>query len=147
MAALVTSLLSGGLLNGISTLINTIKGKSPEDAMKMAELAAKYQSDILAADVAALQGQTDVNKIEAGSQSTFVAGWRPFIGWVCGISFAVNFAFGPIGTWIAALSNHPIAFPVLNMSDMLPVLLGMLGLGGMRSWEKVNGVPANKTGH
>lgn len=147
MAALVTSLLSGGLLTGISTLINTIKGRSPEDAAKLAELAAKYQSDILSADVAAQQAQTDVDKVEAANGSVFVAGWRPFIGWVCGASFAVNFAVGPIGTWIAALANHPVAFPVLNMSDMLPVLLGMLGLGGMRSWEKVNGVPLSKSGH
>lgn len=144
MASLVTSLLSGGLLGGISTLINTIRGKSPEDALKLAELAGKYQSDILAADVQAVQAQNDVNKIEAASSSVFVAGWRPFIGWVCGSAFAINFAIGPLASWASALFGHPVTFPVLNMTDMMPVLMGMLGLGGMRSWEKVNGV---KTGH
>jgi hypothetical protein len=144
MATFVTNLLSGGLLQGVSGLINTIRGKSPEDAMKLAEIAAKYQSDILAADVQAVQAQNDVNKIEAASNSVFVAGWRPFIGWVCGGAFAINFAIGPLASWASALFGHPVTFPTLNMSDMLPVLMGMLGLGGMRSWEKVNGV---KTGH
>jgi hypothetical protein len=144
MASLVANLLSGGLLSGISGLINTIRGRSPEDAMKLAELAGKYQSEILQADVQAQQAQMDINKAEAASASVFVAGWRPFIGWVCGGSFAINFAIGPLASWGSALFGHPVVFPVLNMTDMMPVLLGMLGLGSMRSYEKVNGI---KSGH
>jgi hypothetical protein len=144
MASLVTSLLSGGLLSGISGLINTIRGKSPEDAMKLAELTAKYQGDILQADIAAQQGQMEVNKVEASSSSVLVAGWRPYIGWVCGTAFAINFVVGPLASWATSLFGHSVIFPVLNMTELMPVLMGMLGLGGMRSWEKVNGV---KTGH
>jgi hypothetical protein len=144
MASLVTSLLSGGLLSGISGLINTIRGKSPEDAMKLAELTAKYQGDILQADIAAQQSQMDINKVEAASSSTFVASWRPLIGYVCGAAFAINFVIGPLGTWGSALAGHPVVFPNLDMRDMMPVLLGMLGLGTMRSYEKVNGL---KSGH
>jgi hypothetical protein len=144
MASLVANLLSGGLLSGISGLINTIRGKSPEDAMKLAEIAGKYQSEILAADVQAVQAQNDVNKVEAASNSVLVAGWRPYIGWVCGTAFAINFVVGPLASWATSLFGHPVIFPILNMTELMPVLMGMLGLGGMRSWEKVNGV---KTGH
>jgi hypothetical protein len=140
MAALVTSLLSGGLLQGISGLINTIKGRSPEDAMKLAEITAKYQGEILQADIDAVRGQLAVNQAEAASSSPFVASWRPLIGYVCGAAFAINFVVGPIGTWAAALAGYPVEFPKLDMTDMMPVLLGMLGLGTMRTYEKVSGV-------
>lgn len=145
MASIVTNLLSGGagsLLSGISGLINTIRGKSPEDAAKLQELAAKYQDDVLAADQANRQAQADVNKAEAANSSIFVAGWRPFIGWVCGIGLITQFVIGPLATWIAGLLGRAIEFPTLDMGTLLTLLLGMLGLGGMRTYEKVNGINA-----
>jgi hypothetical protein len=142
MGAIVANLLSGGLLRGVSGLINTIRGKSPEDAAKLAELASKYQSDILAADRAAMQAQADVNKVEAASSSLFVAGWRPFIGWVCGSGLAYQFVLCPLLSWGAALAKHPVACPSLDMGTLLTLLLGMLGLGGMRTVEKINGINA-----
>jgi hypothetical protein len=135
----IGNLVGGGLFQGISGLINTIRGKSPEDAAKLAELAAKYQEDVLAADNAARQAQTDVNKVEAASSSMFVAGWRPFIGWVCGTGLLVQFLVNPIASWIAALCNHPIVFPSLDLGTLTTLLFGMLGLGAMRTYEKVNG--------
>lgn len=140
MASIVTNLLTGGLLQGVSQLINTIRGKNPGDAEKLAELAAKYQSDILAADEAARKDQADVNKAEAGSTSVFVAGWRPFIGWVCGIGLGTQFLVAPLATWIAALCGKAIMFPPLDLGTLGTLLFGMLGLGGMRTYEKVNGV-------
>lgn len=139
-AGVVANLLSGGLLNGISGLINTIRGKSPEDAAKMAELAAKYQSDILAADTAQAQAQAQVNQAEASNPNIFVAGWRPFIGWVCGFGLLSQFIVAPFATWIAGLCGKPIAFPSLDLGTLLTLLLGMLGLGAMRSYDKTNGV-------
>ena len=141
MASTVATLLTGGLFQGISQLISTIRGKSPEDAEKLAEIASKYQSDVLAADVAARQAQADVNKVEAANPRVFIAGWRPFIGWVCGTGLAVQFIVGPFVTWIAALSNHPVTFPTLDMGTLLTLLLAMLGFGGMRTFEKISGVP------
>lgn len=140
MASLVTNLISGGLFQGINGLIDRIKGKSPEDAAKLQELAAKYQEELLAADVAARQGQTDVNKAEAANSSIFVAGWRPYIGWVCGSGLAFQFIIAPLATWGSALWGRTIQFPSLDMGTLLTLLLGMLGLGGMRTFEKVNGV-------
>lgn len=144
MASAITNILTGGLFAGINGLIDRIKGKSPEDAAKLAELAQKYQSDLLAADVSAMQAQAEVNKTEAASSSFFVAGWRPWIGWVCGTGLAVQFLVGPLFTWIAALFGKNVVFPELDLSTLLTLLAGMLGLSGMRTAEKINGV---KTGH
>jgi hypothetical protein len=142
MASIVTNLLGGGIFQGVNGLIDRIKGKSPEDAAKLAELAAKYQSDILAADVTARQNQADVNKAEAASNSVFVAGWRPFIGWVCGSALAYEFVLRPLLTWAAELAHHAVMAPSLEMGDLLTLLLGMLGLGAMRTTEKINGINA-----
>jgi hypothetical protein len=85
-------------------------------------------------------GQLEVNKVEAGSQSMFVAGWRPFIGWVCGSGLVVEFIVGPLLTWICLLFGKVIEFPKLDMGTLLTLLIGMLGLGGMRSFEKYHEV-------
>jgi hypothetical protein len=94
----------------------------------------------LAASLALIQGQMDVNKNEAMNPSIFVAGWRPFVGWICGSGFGIQFVIGPVLEWGAALAGHPIAFPKMDLSTMMPLLLGMLGLGGMRTAEKIQGV-------
>jgi len=89
-----------------------------------------------------IAGQMDINKIEAASSSLFVSGWRPAIGWVCGIGFAVQFIIGPLAEWGAALAGHPVKFPTMDTGTMMPLLLGMLGLAGARTAEKIQGVAA-----
>lgn len=88
-----------------------------------------------------IQGQIDTNKAEAANPSMFVAGWRPFIGWVCGTGFAVS-ALGPLLEWGATLAGHPVKFPAPDLSVMMPLLCGMLGLGYYRTQEKLGGVNA-----
>jgi hypothetical protein len=87
-----------------------------------------------------VQGQMQVNQAEAASSSVFVAGWRPFIGWVCGSACAWNWIGLPIAKAGLALAGNPLAVSPADLSDMLPVLMGMLGLGAMRSFEKTKGV-------
>lgn len=89
--------------------------------------------------LSSLQGQLDTNKAEAANPSIFVAGWRPFVGWVCGTGFAVS-ALGPLFEWISSLVGHATKFPAIDLSVMMPLLFGMLGLGGMRTYEKTTGV-------
>jgi hypothetical protein len=93
-------------------------------------------------ELAMIAGQLDINKVEAANPSVFVSGWRPGIGWVCGAGFAVQFVIGPLAEWGSAIYGHPIKFPSMDMGTMMPLLLGMLGLGGMRTAEKINGVAA-----
>lgn len=90
----------------------------------------------LDADLQMALAQVEVNKLDAASNDPFRAGWRPFIGWVCGFGFATQYVFGPWGSWVAALLNHPIVFPPMDMGEMMPLLLGMLGLGAYRTYEK-----------
>ena len=94
----------------------------------------------LAAAMQLVQGQLDINRTEAASSSVFVAGWRPAIGWICGAAFAWNWVGLPMANFAAAWLAHPLALAPADMSEMLPVLLGMLGLGSLRSFEKVRGV-------
>ncbi|HEY8877782.1 MAG TPA: holin family protein [Roseateles sp.] len=91
-------------------------------------------------ELSQIAGQMDINKQEAASSNAFVAGWRPFVGWVCGTGFAVQFVVGPLAEWGAALAGHPVKFPQMDMATMMPLLFGMLGLGAYRSVEKVKGV-------
>lgn len=78
--------------------------------------------------------QTKINEIEAGHRSIFVAGWRPFIGWICGFALAYNFIIRDLFIWILKPVDIP---PALQMEHLMTVLLGMLGLGGLRTYEKI----------
>jgi hypothetical protein len=91
-----------------------------------------------------ITGQLAINQEEAKSASVFIAGWRPFIGWVCGTAFAINFVVGPLGVFVAAFLGKTIVFPTLALTEMMPVLLGMLGLGAYRTYEKVSGSEGNR---
>ncbi len=77
------------------------------------------------------QLQSDVNQIEAGHGSVFVAGWRPAVGWVCALALAYHYLIAPLVGGIFGAT-----MPAVEIGELYPVLLGILGLGGMRSWEK-----------
>lgn len=95
----------------------------------------------LASAVSLVQGQIVINTEEAKSTSIFVAGWRPFIGWVCGIALAYTYFIYPIANWVLALYHPEITPPKLDNGGMLyELMLGMLGLGGLRTFEKYKGV-------
>jgi hypothetical protein len=95
----------------------------------------------LAAAVTLVQGQLSVNQAEASNPSVFVAGWRPFIGWVCGAALVYHYIVRPLLPWLLALIGKPVpAIPPLDMGDLITILLGMLGLGGLRTYEKKQGV-------
>lgn len=94
----------------------------------------------LAAAVALVQGQLSINQTEAASSSAFVAGWRPFIGWVCGTACAWNWIGLPVAKFVCAYLAHPLTLNAADLSEMWPLLMGMLGLGGLRTYEKTKGV-------
>ena len=89
----------------------------------------------------AAMAQVEVNKAEAQHRSIFVAGWRPFIGWTSGIALAYHFVLAPLIVFGVAWSGAEIPeLPAFDMDSLMTVLLGMLGLGGMRSFEKAKGL-------
>jgi hypothetical protein len=108
--------------------------------VQVMEMAQRGELAKLDADVKLATGQLDVNKAEAANSSLFVAGWRPFIGWTCGAAFAFKFIAGPAAVVLMAVAGHPITLPVFDFTEMSTILLGMLGLGGLRTVEKIKGV-------
>ncbi|MCP4587601.1 3TM-type holin [Pseudoalteromonas sp.] len=111
--------------------------KQAEEQRKLQELAQKGNLEELNAEVKLLVSQVDLNKVEAAHKSIFVAGWRPFVGWVCGFGLLYNVILAPfLDIWLTV--------PEVKTDLLYPVLLGMLGLGGMRSFEKVKRVSREK---
>lgn len=103
-------------------------------------LHAAGDSERLQAQVQLILAQTDINKVEAASSDRFVAGWRPFIGWVCGAALAYDFIAEPLLRFIAGVVfSYSGAFPVINTDALSTILMGMLGLGAMRTIEKMGG--------
>jgi hypothetical protein len=143
MAAIIPTLLGAFLQGPVLTKILDLipdPNKKAEIQVQMAQLAASEEAKQIDALVAQAQQQTDIDKTEAASSDWFARDWRPFIGWVCGSAFAVNYVLGPIAIWVSGLFGKKVEVPPLDMSVMLPVLLGMLGLGAYRTVEKVQGV-------
>ena len=88
-----------------------------------------------------LLAQLEINKAEAASGSVFKGGWRPAVGWVCASAFAYHFVLQPILIFVVALTGSELpTLPEFDMSTLLPVLGGMLGIGGLRSYEKKQGL-------
>jgi hypothetical protein len=139
IGTLITSLL-GPILE---PLINLIPNKN--DRARAREQA---EAQIVTAMTGLVQGQLEINKVEAQHGSIFVAGWRPAVGWICGISLGWNFIIHPMLLWLAfILPDIPIDLstaPQLDTGELMTVLLGMLGLGGLRTYEKRVGVARAK---
>lgn len=135
----VLDLIAGPLFKVIDKLI-------PDPAQKLAaqqhalDLAQAGEFKDIDTQLQRDLAQIAVNQAEAQSTDLFRAGWRPFVGWVCGVGLAVQFLIGPLATWLAGLLNHPLAFPPLDMGTLLTLLAGMLGLGTLRTTEKIKGV-------
>jgi len=98
-------------------------------AHKIATMSEEHHQDLMKA-------QIEVNKVEAASSNLFVSGWRPFIGWTCGLGMFGNFITIPFSNFVLALIGIDIVIPLVPLETMMPVLMGMLGLGAMRSYEK-----------
>ena len=137
--------ISLGDLGGIGAVATTVSNivdkffpdKSQVEKDKMALIMLQAQGELTNSI-----SQLDVNKVEASNPSLFVSGWRPFIGWICGIACAWNWVFLPIAIAATAKFGYKITISPANLSEMMPVLMGMLGLGGLRTFEKLNGVAA-----
>lgn len=127
----ITSILDVG-----KTLIE----KLIPDPKAKAEAAQKLLEMQLNGELAVIANQVEIDKIEAASPKLFVSGWRPFIGWICGMALAVQMLVGPMVVWGATLAGHPVTLPIMQTELLTTLLVGMLGLGGMRTVEKLQGV-------
>ena len=132
---------------GVSTLagkvVDTVNKFIP-DANAKAAAQAEIEKLLTTQDFQLAQGQEDIDKVEAASSSFFVSGWRPGVGWVCVTGLLYQFLIYPIFEWLNAwLKLTPTNPPGLDMGTLLTLLGGMLGLGSMRTYEKLKGVQGN----
>lgn len=119
----------GAAVTGVKDILGMFfPDKTEEEKAKMAQAFA------------VIQGQLDTNKAEAGSGSAFVGGWRPAIGWVCAVALLCQYVARPMLMWAGLMTGH--AWPPLPGIDdnLWELMLGMLGLGGLRTFERVKGV-------
>ena len=126
----------GSLLEPATKLLDkVIEDKDQKNALadEIATMAERHAQELA-------KGQLEVNKTEAAHKSLFVAGWRPFIGWICGVAMLANFLLIPMANFVLDLSGSTNTIPLIELETMMPVLMGMLGLGAMRSFEKVKKV-------
>lgn len=128
------------LLNVGESVINRIwpdANKRSEEMRLLEEIRQRGNLAELEAHVKLLTGQLEINKQEASHPSIFVAGWRPFIGWCCGFALVYAAILEPIMRFIATLYGFDKPFPIIDTTLTMQVLIGMLGLGVMRSHDKV----------
>jgi hypothetical protein len=116
-------------LNMIGNIIDKVAGHVDKFTLDKEEKAQLIQE--------INKAQIEVNKIEAGSTSFFKSGWRPFVGWTCGVALCYHFVLQPMLAFLLSASGYDVVLPQFDMSTLTTVLMGMLGLGGMRSFEKV----------
>jgi hypothetical protein len=129
-----------GLVSAVLPAVTDIVGRFlPEDAEERAKaeraIKASLTEHLAKVDLA----QIDVNKLEARG-NWFQSSWRPLTGWTCAASLAWTYLLQPMASFVLAQTGHLVDLPALDMSQMMPILLGMLGLGGLRSWERTKGV-------
>ena len=130
------------LIDPISRLLDKLIPDPEARAKAKAELQkAEREQDLKALQLSlqADQMQAAINQEEAKSPSLFIAGWRPFIGWVCGAAFAYHFLLQPLFAFLIANTGRQVQLPTFDMETLSTVLLGLLGLGSLRTVEKLKG--------
>ncbi|MGC1173117.1 3TM-type holin [Polaromonas sp.] len=131
------------LLPVITSVIDKIfPDKAAADAAKLEILRMQQNGELaaLTAETDLLKGQLEINKVEAASTRLFVAGWRPYLGWICGNVIAFKYIFGPLLAMLAQAAGLTVDIPELDASELWPVLGALLGIGTMRTAEKIKGV-------
>lgn len=137
MAGFLKDIL-GGLIEPITDIIGEVvvdKDKKKELELKLAEIVDRaddrYHEELM--------GQIETNKIEAQHASLFVAGWRPFIGWTSGVGIAYTFVLSPFIEFVARTNGYTGVMPMPDMGQLMTLVLAMLGVGAMRSYDKSHG--------
>jgi hypothetical protein len=119
-------------VTGTAPLTEDMRKSLIDQANAMEKAATDLQQQMVS-------GQIDLNKLDAQSGSFFRAGWRPFIGWICGVALGYEFIIQPFCAWASDIWKIPTP-PSLDMATLMPLLLALLGLGTMRTIEKINSI-------
>ncbi len=137
--------MAGPLLALLPTLLpmlGEVLDRVVPDQAAASKARVEMETKLLEAATAQAAQQAATNQVEAAHTSIFVAGWRPFIGWVCGAGLAWAFLLAPMLAWLLPVAGVTAAMPVLQLDYLMELIVAMLGLGALRSFEKVKGVAA-----
>lgn len=130
----------------VAPIIEPLVERIP-DPNERARAREAAEQQMIAAMTGLVEGQLKINMKEAEHGSVFVAGWRPGIGWICGVALGWNFVLQPIMAWVGFVLGYDLSTaPELDTSELTTILLGMLGLGGLRTYEKRVGVARKSLG-
>jgi hypothetical protein len=124
-----------GIDDAIAAALKVLDKFVPDPQAK-AKAEGELRSSLQAWD----KSQTDVNVVEAANPNLFVSGWRPFIGWVCGIALAYQYVASPLLMWIASSLHIALSAPPKLDGTLWELVFALLGMGGLRTFEKVKGV-------
>jgi hypothetical protein len=144
--SIISDIFSGGasgLLTSVGQFAKDIRQAitgelSPEKKAELEQRAMEIEYLLTKA-------QTDIDLEEAKNPNLFVSGWRPAVGWVCAFALAWQFIFSSIFEWVVKLLKVNVVAPTLDTGSLITILFALLGLGGMRSYEKVKNAEGNRT--
>jgi len=128
------------LLPSLLPALTEVLDRVVPDQAAAAKAKLEMEARLLEAATAQATQQAEINKVEAQHSSIFVSGWRPYIGWVCGMAIAWAFLVAPMLAWLLPLTGVVAAVPPLQTEFLLELVFAMLGLGGLRTFEKLKGV-------
>ena len=128
-----------GIVESVVGVAGKVLDKFVEDKDLKRKLESELKSQIISLDLA--QAQTNLE--QAKHSSVFIAGARPAIMWICSFGLGWQFVFQPVAAWIITVSGSDIMLPIFETEGLMPLTLSLLGLGGMRSFEKFKGIQRN----
>ena len=129
-----------GLLPSLLPMLGEVLDRIIPDKAEAAKARLEMEAKLLEAATAQAGQQAAINQTEAANNNIFVSGWRPFSGWVCGAGLAWAFILAPIASWFIIAFDYKQTLPKLEVEYLLELVVAMLGLGGLRTFEKLKGV-------
>lgn len=135
------------LIDPIARIVDKLipdKEAAAKAKLELMKLEQQGQLSELQAMVDMAKAQASINQTEAAHRSLFVAGWRPFIGWMCGFGIFWVFLGEPVASYVVALNGSDVTLPETDFSYLFELVLAMLGMGGLRTYEKLKGVAREK---
>jgi len=128
------------ILSAILPIAETVIDRVIPDKNAKAKAMRDMEKALVDAHNKGALAQLEINKVEAAHRSVFVAGWRPFIGWCGGLAICWHFILQPITIFALGIFELPYDLPVFEMESLMTIIMGILGIGGMRSFEKFKGL-------
>ena len=132
-----------GLASLVGPIVNKFVDRIP-NGNERARAKEAMEKELVDAANSVMLAQTEINAAEAQHKSIFVAGWRPFIGWVCGVGIAWSMVVQPVAQWAMIAWGDGTELPTIDTSYLMELVTAMLGMSGLRTFEKMRGVARRK---